>query len=396
MNISIKAIIKTYAFPILLLTMLISGGMFGYFFPKTAVEIKPVGTLFLNFILSSIVPLVFFSVAFSIAQSKQKQILGRLVTKMLIVFISTGLIASVVMLTAVHLFPIETVLTIPQMDTTAIEKIDVLSKLVNTFSVTHFTDMFSHEHMLALIVFAIFIGIASASYPHFIAGLKLGEQVFMKVFSLMMYFSPIGFFAYFASMISELGFQILPIYLQVTMLYYGVAIFYFLVIYGLYAYLSGSFKSFWQHVWLPAMTALATCSSAATIPVNIESLQKMHVPQEISETVIPLGTLIHKEGSILGGMLKIAFLFGVYHMDFHQLPIVLTAIFVSMLVGSVMGAIPSGGMLGELLILNIYGFPPSALMMIAAISILIDPIATLLNTTGNTINTLLIKRLMTN
>jgi len=72
----------------------------------------------------------------------------------------------------------------------------------------------------------------------------------------------------------------------------------------------------------------------------------------------------------------------------------LTALGVSLLVGTVMGAIPSGGMLGELLILSVYGFPPSVLIAIAAISIIIDPLATLLNVTGNTVSSMMIARLV--
>ena len=65
-----------------------------------------------------------------------------------------------------------------------------------------------------------------------------------------------------------------------------------------------------------------------------------------------------------------------------------------MLVGTVMGAIPSGGMLGELLILTAYGLPPSALIIISTISIIIDPIATLLNITGNSVSSMMIARLV--
>lgn len=57
-----------------------------------------------------------------------------------------------------------------------------------------------------------------------------------------------------------------------------------------------------------------------------------------------------------------------------------------------MGAIPSGGMLGELLILSVYGFPPSVLIAIAAISIIIDPLATMLNVTCNTVGSMMVAR----
>ncbi|CAI8868320.1 L-cystine uptake protein TcyP [Bacillus sp. IT-79MI2] len=59
------------------------------------------------------------------------------------------------------------------------------------------------------------------------------------------------------------------------------------------------------------------------------------------------------------------------------------ALVVSLLVGTVMGAIPGGGMIGEMLIVSLYGFPPEALPIIAAISTIIDPPATMLNVTGD-------------
>ena len=107
-----------------------------------------------------------------------------------------------------------------------------------------------------------------------------------------------------------------------------------------------------------------------------------------------MGTILHKEGSVIGGIVKIAFLFGLFHLDFSGFSVLLTAIVIALLVGTVMGAIPSGGMLGELLILHVYGFPPSALMTIVAISIIIDPLATMLNVTGNTVGSMLIARLV--
>ena len=92
--------------------------------------------------------------------------------------------------------------------------------------------------------------------------------------------------------------------------------------------------------------------------------------------------------------MKIAFLFAVFHLSFAGVSVILTAVLVAILVGSVMGAIPSGGMLGEMVILSVYGFPPEALMIIAAISIIIDPLATMLNVTGNTVASLLVARLV--
>jgi Na+/H+-dicarboxylate symporter len=200
--------------------------------------------------------------------------------------------------------------------------------------------------------------------------------------------APLGFFAYFSNIIHDLGPQLMTHYFHVTSLYYLGSIVYFFSIFSLYAYLCGGksqLQLFWKNIIIPATTAVATCSSAATIPSNCDALKKMHMPSALADTIIPLGTILHKQGSIMGGIVKIAFLYSLFHMNFMTLPAIGCAVGISLLVGTVMGAIPSGGMLGELLILHVYGFPPSALYLIATISLLIDPPATLLNVTGNTI-----------
>ena len=255
--------------------------------------------------------------------------------------------------------------------------------------------------MLALIVFSVLVGLAVATTGEkgklFATFLQSGEEIFMRVFSFIMYYAPIGFFAYFAVLVSELGPKLMESYVRITVIYYMSSLVYFIAAYTFYAYLAGNtagIRTFWKNVWLPATTAIATCSSAASIPANLIATKKMNVSPEIYETAIPLGTIIHKDGSVIGGVFKIAFLFGIFHLDFSGVTVLLTALGVSLLVGTVMGAIPSGGMLGELLILTIYGFPPSVLIVIAAISILIDPLATMLNVTGNSVSSMMIARLV--
>lgn len=142
------------------------------------------------------------------------------------------------------------------------------------------------------------------------------------------------------------------------------------------------------------ITALATCSSAASIPVNLQAAKNMKVSTDVYETVVPMGAILHKDGSVLGAIVKIAFLFGIYGMSFTQPSVLLTALMIALLVGTVMGAIPSGGMLGEMLILSFYGFPPESLLIIAAISIIIDPIATMLNVNGDSVCSMLVDRLL--
>lgn len=393
--------IKSYTFPIILITSIILGGLTGYFFGRSALWLKPLGDIFLNLIFTVIVPLIFFSVSSAIARAGSVGKLGTIIFYMSLVFLFTGLIAAIYAMCTVLLFPpaqdVSLQLVMPQ----NIPSMGFSNQIAEIFTVSDFSKLLSHEHILALIVFSILVGLAAVGAKEkgttFCSFLHSGEEIFMRVFGLIMYYAPIGFFAYFAVMVIELGPQLLDSYIRITILYYTSSIIYFLLAFTCYAYLAGKvngIKLFWNNVFLPMITAIATCSSAASIPANLKATQQMGVSPEIYETVVPLGSIIHKDGSVIGGMFKIAFLFGIFHLNFSSIPILLTALGVSILVGTVMGAIPSGGMLGELLILSVYGFPPSVLIAVAAISIIIDPLATMINVTGNSVSSMMIARLV--
>lgn len=394
-------LIRSYIFSLVLVCSISLGGLVGYLFPQQALHLKPLGDIFINLIFTMIVPLIFFSVSSAIARVGSGERLGRMMMYMMIVFIFTGLIAALLAILMVSVFPPAQGVNLPLSLVQQVSNVDFSSHIVGIFTVPDFSQLLTHEHMLALIVFSLLVGLAASSIQErgreFINFLQSGEAVFMRVFSLIMYYAPIGFFAYFAVLVSELGPKLMESYLRVAAIYYGFSIFYFLIIFSIYAYFAGKslgVQLFWKHVFLPMITSIATCSSAASIPANLAATQEMRVSPEIAETVVPLGSIIHKDGSVIGGVVKIAFLFGLFHMSFTGVGVLATALGVSLLVGTVMGAIPSGGMLGELLILSVYGFPPSVLIVVSAISIIIDPIATMINVTGNSVSSMMIARLV--
>jgi Na+/H+-dicarboxylate symporter len=219
----------------------------------------------------------------------------------------------------------------------------------------------------------------------------------MKVVSLIMYLAPIGLGAYFATLVGQYGAILLGSYIKAGVTYYAASIVYFFIAFTIYAFMAGKGKGirvFWSNMLAPSITALATCSSAASIPVNLEASKRMGIKEDIRDTTIPLGAALHKDGSVLGGVLKIVFLFGIFDMNHTGIGTFFLIISVSLLVGAVMGAIPSGGMIGEMLILSLFGFPPEALPIIAAISTLIDPPATMLNASGDNVAGMMVSRMV--
>ncbi len=398
---SSKTAFGSYRFSFILLFSIVFGGLTGSFFGQVTPYLKPFGEIFLNLIFTAIVPLIFFSTASAIARVGSMSKLSKIAFYMVVVFLFTGIVMAIYTLVIVSIFPPAQGATIALTAPGKIATHSFIDQISGVFTVPEFSQLFSHQHILALILFSILLGLATSSANEkgkiFIDFLQAGEEIFMRVFTLIMYYAPVGFFAYFAVLVHDLGPQLMTNYLRITVLYYTFGLIYFIFSYTLFAYLAGKtqgVKLFWSNIFLPGITSVATCSSAASIPANLIAAKKMRVAPEIYETVIPLGTIIHKDGSVMGGVFKIAFLFGIFQLDFSGSSVLLPALGISLLVGTVMGAIPSGGMLGELLILSVYGFPPSVLIAIAAISIIIDPLATMLNVTGNAVSSMMISRLV--
>jgi len=391
--------LKAHRFTLLLILAILLGSLTGFLFGPLANKLKPLGDLFINLIFTAVVPLVFFSIASAVAEIREESFLAKIFGSMLLSFIFTSFIAACFMLFVVKLFPLAQHLILPDKAIVAASSSSLASQLVGMITVPDFLKLFTRDNMLALILFSILIGLATNKTGD--KGLPVtrlllsARDVSMQLINIIMLLAPLGFFAYFANLVGQIGPQLLTAYAQVTLVYYSASVVYFFVFLSLFAYLAGKIqtvKTFWEFIFLPASTAFATCSSAASIPANLVAAENMGVSKSIAELTIPLGGLIHKDGSVLGGVVKIAFLFGLFHLPFTGVVTLGAAILVGMLVGTVMGAIPSGGMIGEMLILSIYGFPPQSLIVIAVISMIIDPMATMISVTSNTACALLVSK----
>ncbi|WP_149473806.1 dicarboxylate/amino acid:cation symporter [Oceanobacillus polygoni] len=394
-----KEKIKAYRFPIILLSSIVVGSIIGIIFGEQATLIKPLGDIFINLLFMVVVPLVFFTISSAIASMDSMKRLGKIMGSMMTVFILTGIIASFFMLAATVIFQPGSGVDIPLIEPEEVEEISLADQLVETFTVPDFVDLFSRSNMLALIIFSVLIGVATGLTGEqgkpFAKFLTSGSEVFMKIIQLVMYYAPIGLGAYFAALIGEFGTALIGDYAKAIIIYYPVSILYFAIGFTCYAFIAGGKKGitrFWKNILAPAATALGTGSSVAAIPANLQATKQMGVPKDIRETVIPLGATIHMDGSCLSAMLKIAFVFGVFNMDFTGFDTFLTAIGVSLLSGIVMSGIPGGGFIGELMIVTLYGLPIEALPIISAIGVVVDPPATMVNSTGDAVSSMLVTR----
>lgn len=401
MKINQSTFLESYGFSILLIISIGIGAVLGIALKQDAAMLKPLGDIFLNLLFTVIVPLVFFSISSTVASMTNLRRLGKILAVMVLIFVITGIIASAVMIAVVIIFPPAIGVHIPLPATADIQQFKAVDQIVQAFTAPDFSKILSKNNMMALIVFSILIGLATSAAGEkgkvFAEFLTSANSVMMKLISFIMYYAPIGLCAYFAYLVGVFGPQLLGSYARSMAIYYPTAILYFFIAFSLYAFFAGranGVKKFWSHIIPPSLTALATGSSMATIPLNLQAADKIGVPRDISEVIIPIGATIHMEGSCLAAVLKIAFLFGIFQMPFTGIETILTALGIALMTGVVVSGIPGGGTIGELLILSLYNLPPEAFPLITMIGTLVDAPATMVNAIGDNVSSMMVAKIL--
>ncbi|MBE6151765.1 MAG: dicarboxylate/amino acid:cation symporter [Firmicutes bacterium] len=393
--------LKVYGFPIAVLLAIIIGSLWGNMLGEDASIFKPFGDIFLNLMFTLVVPLVFFTISSSIANMIDLKRLGKIMGYSLIVFVITCIIAAVVMVLAVKIVDPVGSSNILIDNNVVTESVGIGEQIVSTLTVSDFSQILSRKNMLPMVIFSILFGIGVSCLGE--SGKKLSNildsisKALMKVVKIIMYYAPIGLCAYFMNLVGTFGLSLVEGYLRSFILYTTVGIIYYLVFYSLYAFISAGklgVKQFFKNILNPTSVALATQSSLATLPTNLDAAKEIGISKDIREVSMSVGTSMNMHGSVMGAILKIAFLFSVFGREFSGLDTYLIAILISVLSGVVMSGIPSGGLIGEMLIVSMYSFPPGAFLIISTIGIIIDAPATAINVVGNPVSAMLVSRLV--
>lgn len=396
-----NTILKSYSSIILLLMGITIGSLVGLFVPDLVLYIKPIGDIFLNLLFVAVIPLLFFAISTAIANIESNSQLGKILGVMSAVFISTIAIAAVLTILGLWAFPV-----------TAITQSNAASELISTnaedtwgdkivrfLSVGEFVHLLSRQNILAFVIFSFLIGISvrksgEAARP-FLQFLIAGNEVMKNLLTLIMQLGPIGLGAYFAYQVQTLGPELFGFYAKPLAFYYIFGIVFFFTIFSLYAFIANGrkgIKDYWRFNITPSLTAVSTCSSLATLPANLLAAKKMGVPNYIASVVIPLGNTLYKNGSSISSILKIYVAFAILDWNFFEPTTLITAVGITILVSMVAGGIPNGGFIGEMLMISVYGIPNEAVPAIMIIGALVDPLATILNATGDSLAAMLVTK----
>lgn len=401
-----KKIIKNYKGTLILLGMVIIGVICGLVFKEKAQVVKPLGDLFLNLLLVIIVPLIFFTITSSISKMNEKKRLSKILTSTIIIFLITSIIAVLFGFLTTSFTnlvnPNDTDAIKEVFDNTVKEDIElnILERTVNVLSTNSFAGLLSTNNLIALIVMSVLFGLAINKAGA--KGRKIAElfdsfsEVMYKLVEIIMCYAPIGLGCYFASLVGTLGSTIAIGFLKTFVIYTIVCLVFMALFYTLYAFIAAGkkgVKAFWKNIIPSALTSLGTCSSAASVPVNIECTKKIGVPTDIAETTVSLGTSFHKDGSCIGSVFKIMFLVSLFGTSLSTFGDISKVLGIALLATLLVTAVPiGGGTISEMLILTMMNYNVAALPILTIIATIIDAPATLLNVVGDSASAMLVAR----
>ena len=393
---------SSYREPLLLIAFVILGAVLGLTLGERVSFLYPIGQIWLNMLFVLLVPLIFFSISSSIAGIADTKRVGKLLALTIGIFVVTAAVAGIYMFIVTGIFGVDTSIQLGSGEAAAeAAAVSMGEQIVNAFTVSDFPQVISRAHILALIVFTVFFGLTVSI---------LGEQgrpvaqwlssmslVFYKMVALLMKLAPLGLMAYFADLTGTYGLELLKSYARGLLIYYPAAIVYFFVFLALYAFLAaGSWgvKNFFKHILTPALTALGTRSSAATLPLQLDACDKLGVPRAVSSVVVPVGATCHMDGACIATIYEIALCCALFGRPLNSIGDFAFALVIAVAGSVAVSSVPGGGAAMETMVISAFGFPSAALPVLLMMTQLFDAGCTLINSCGDTVASMLVTRVL--
>jgi Na+/H+-dicarboxylate symporter len=365
-----------------------------------------VGTLFIDLLKMILIPLVFCSITVGIANLRQHQQMHRVWMTTLLFFISSMAIAIVLALAASNYFKPGAGLhlamfqdAMQSFEAKQLPLPEFFAQFLHGLFLNPFTAL-SQGNVLAVVTFALILGITlvmgGERFKNILFLLQEGLDMTMHIVSWVMRLAPLGIMALLIKLIAVQDAAMLTTLAKFVAVIIGSLLVHGVLLLPLILYLFTG-KSpiwFWRGARESLITAFATSSSSATLPVTLRcTTQHLHVKPEIAGFVIPLGATINMDGTALyeaAAAIFIANLAGIELSMAQQLIVFFTAMIAAM------GApgIPSAGMVTMVMVLQSVGLPAEAIAILLPIDRLLDTLRTAVNVEGDMVGSLVVQKIV--
>lgn len=362
------------------------------------------GNLFIDLLKMVLIPLVFVSITVGVANLQAHKQIHRVWRNTLGFFVFSMALAILVGLLANALFQTGKGLHLAMFEQ-AMHNFTAKQQTPSDFFISFLHGLFMNPFaalaqgdVLAVLVFALFLGVAlvmgGERYKNILILLQEFLDIVMRMVRWIMTIAPLGIMALLIKLMLTQDLAILGVLgkfaavVSVSLLFHGAVLLPLL----LYMVVGMTPWRFWRGAREALVTAFATSSSAATLPVTLRCVEHhLHVRKEIAQFVVPLGATINMDGTALyeaAAALFVANLVGIDLAFTEQLIVFFTAMFAA--IGA--PGIPSAGMVTMVMVLQSVGLPAEAIAILLPIDRLLDTLRTAVNVEGDMIGSLVVQK----
>lgn len=397
-----------------ILVAAILGVLFGFllnllpgsaFYDGSLYGLSIASSIFIGLLKMLLIPLIFSSIVVGVSNLQASGQLSRVWKITLLCCVTTTTLALILGLACAHLFEVGKGVDV-RLFQDAMSQHQTPDTLTPSSFFTNFIQntlinpfkAFAEGNVLAVVVFALFVGVALVKGgEQFRTVRRLSHQFFdimMLMIGWVMKLAPLGIFALLAKLIATEDVTVLSRLAEFAVVVTGTTIFHGLVVLPLLLWLFGKMNpvTFFKGTRAALITAFATSSSSATMPLSMKCAQEnLKVRPQTAGFVIPLGTQLNMDGTALYEAAAALFIANLMGLDLtlgQQLVVCATAMIASL------GApgIPSAGMVTMIMVLQSVGLPAEAIAILLPIDRLLDTVRTVVNVQGDMMISVVVDR----
>ena len=364
-----------------------------------------VGTLFVDLLKMVVIPLVFTSIAVGVASLRAHRQIHRVWICTLGFFALSMGIAIVLGLSAANIF-----------EPGKGMKLDMFAEATAAFqakqlSMSQFVAQFLHAifvnpvaalaqgNILAVVVFALLLGVAlvvgGERYKNLLQLLQELLEIALMLVGWIMRLAPLGIMAWLVSLAATQDMALLGTLAQFIAVVIGTTLVHGVIALPLILWFVTGVTPlhFWRGAREALITAFATSSSSATLPVTLRCVeQHLHVRRDIAGFVVPLGATVNMDGTALYEAAAALFVANLAGIDLN-LGQQLVVFFTAMLGAIGAPGIPSAGMVTMIVVLQSVGLPVEAIAILLPIDRLLDTVRTAVNVEDDMIASMVVQKL---
>lgn len=361
--------------------------------------IKTFGTIFLNLLKFTVVPLVLLSIITGLISMKDVSALGRLGLRTVAYFMATTVVAVTLgLLVSTLLKDVFPVISLP-VGTSSEEyaKISFMDQIVDMFP-GNIVKPLSDANMMQIIIIALFTGFAIVKVGNKaepLANLIVSaNEIILVILGFIMKLAPIGVFCLICPVVAENGMHILGTYAALIGMDFLCFLLHAIIVYSSCVWGMGKVtpRRFFKEMFPAMMFAFSSDSSLATLPVTTECTKKLGVRESISNFVLPLGATINMDGvAIYLGVTSvfIAHCCGI-NLTLNQY---LSIAFASTIVSIGTPGIPGGSLALMAMVFASANLPIEGVAIAAGIDRIVDMGRTMMSVTGDASCAVIMERL---